>query len=109
MQLPLIDVAVVPAAKITGYLLSEAHPDGRSKATFFRRLGFGRDRPDVLQAALLRAARNADMAESAFAYGLKYVGVGMLPCPGARLVRVVTVWVLRDGQPPPYFLTAYPA
>ena len=108
MQLPHADDAVVPLEKVTEYLLNVAHPEGGGKAAFFRRYGFRVDKPDVLRAALLRLAREIDVRESTIAFGLKYVGVGVLDGPNGRRARVMTVWMLRSGQPPPYFVTAYP-
>jgi hypothetical protein len=39
MKLPNVEAAVISEDKITGYLLSTTHRDGRHKAAFF--LGFG--------------------------------------------------------------------
>ena len=108
MRLPFADQAVVPRLKITGYLLSDSHPEGKGKATFFRRFGFRRDQPQVLEAALRLLARDTDMTETIIIFGRKYVGTGTLTCPDGRQARITTVWVLRSGQPPPYFVTAYP-
>jgi hypothetical protein len=100
---------MVPARKIPEYLLSESHPEGRAKAAFFRSFGFRRDRPEVLEAALLLLARTVDVTEMPFAFGTKYVGTGSLQCPDGREAQVIVVWVLLDHQPPPRFVTAYPA
>jgi len=40
MKLPNAEHAIVPGPKITHYLLSETHRDGRHKAAFFRSFGF---------------------------------------------------------------------
>lgn len=109
MQLPYAEQAVVPLEKITGYLLNEAHPEGSGKAAFFRHVGFRVDQHGVLQAALLGLARTTEVQESTSPYGLEYVGVGVLNCPNGRRARILTVWVMRLGHPPPYFVTAYPA
>jgi hypothetical protein len=109
VKLPYADRAVVPLPKITGYLLNEAHPQGRAKAAFFRRLGFRREQPELLRRALLQLARTSDMTETTFEFGRKYAGVGMLNAPNGQRVRLLTVWVLRADQPPPVLLTAYPA
>jgi hypothetical protein len=58
---------------------------------------------------LLRMAVHVDMTESEISFGLKYVGTGPLVCPDGRSPRIVTVWMLRESQPPPYLVTAYPA
>jgi len=109
VKLPHGDEAVVPLEKITEYLLSDSHPDGKIKAAFFKRFGFHRDEPQILEHALLHLARTVEMTEVIFRYGRKYAGIGWLNCPDGRRVPVVTVWVLRDNQPPPFLVTAYTA
>ena len=109
MKLPFSDQAIVPAPKITEYLLSESHPDGRAKAAFFRSFGFRRDSPGVLESALLLMARTADLTETKSGFGTKYAGKGVLQCPDGREAEVIVVWVLLDNQPPPRLVTAYPA
>src|SRR5689334_18002070 len=74
MQLPYVGEAMVPLEKSTGYLLNDADPDARGKAEFFRRFGFRRDQPEILQAALRQLAQDAEMTELRTAFGLKYVG-----------------------------------
>ena len=109
MELPFANEAVVPEAKLTHYLLSPVHPEGRSKAAFFSRLGFEQARPEPLRQALLQLARTSDMTEIVFTFGRKYVGTGTLTSPNGTRVAVVTVWVLRGNLPPPMLVTAYPA
>ncbi len=53
MKLPHRDRAHVPMRKLTNYLLSPSHPVGRSKAPFFRGLGFNASDADALRAELL--------------------------------------------------------
>jgi hypothetical protein len=109
VKLPHGDAAIIPREKITEYLLNPSHPDGWTKAAFFVRFGFRQDDPVVLEQALLHLARTIEMTEVIFKFGRKYVGTGWLRCPDGRQAEVVTVWVLRDNQPPPFFVTAYPA
>ena len=40
MKLPNVEQAEVPQEKITGYLLSNTHRDGKHKAAFFLSFGF---------------------------------------------------------------------
>ena len=54
MKLPNLAGAVIPQQKITEYLLSFAHRDGRHKAAFFTRFGFVADSWDTLAASLLQ-------------------------------------------------------
>lgn len=104
MKLPFADQAVVPDAKILEYL----HPTGRDKAVFFALLGFRRDQPEVFRLALVGLAATIDVVEVVSKFELKYVGTGELRGPLGGRVRVLTVWMLRDGQPPPILVTAYP-
>ena len=57
MKLPNGDLAVIPPAKLLDYLLSEAHPVGRSKALFFRAAGFVDANVAFLEEGLLAIAR----------------------------------------------------
>jgi hypothetical protein len=108
MKLPFAELAVVQRAKLTDYLLSTAHPQGRSKAYFFQSLGFSVSDPKALEEQLLRLAEQADMTETVTEYGPKYQGSGLVRSPSGRTATMTTVWILRDGEPPPLLVTAYP-
>lgn len=56
MKLPNVENALVPKPKITDYLLSFTHRDGRSKAQFFIRFGFSAENWETLANALLHHA-----------------------------------------------------
>lgn len=109
MRLPFGHEAVVPDAKLLGYLLNPDHPYGEAKARFFARLGFGRQQADQLRGQLLLLAVTTEMTETVFEYGRKYVGIGEIVTPSGERVRLLTVWLLSHGGPPPTFVTAYPA
>ena len=109
MKLPFADQAVVSETKLVDYLLNPDHPRGRGKARFFVALGFRRERPEILREALLRLAATAEMTETSGMFGRKFVGVGEIDTPGGLTARVVSVWMLPDGVPPPQLVTAYPA
>src|SRR5436309_12872790 len=110
MKLPNGDQAVVPAAKLVGYLLSEVHPIGRAKARFFRAAGFTETNVPLLEQGLLAIARTEQVVTSASSpYGEKYVVDGTLTTPLAGSVRVRTVWIIEPSVGSPRFVTAYPA
>ena len=110
MYLPNREAAFIPAEKLTGYLLSESHALGRSKARFFRAFGFGEESIGLLEQGLLSIARHTEVdEEKPSAYGTKYVIRGRLETPSGAVVRIETVWIIEAGEDNPRFVTAYPA
>lgn len=109
MKLPNVEKAVVPQAKITEYLLSFSHRDGRSKAVFFSRFGFAVDAWQTLADALIRHAEEYDVAKTeASQFGLRYVIEGALAAPDGRRPNVRVVWFIENKDSAPYLVTAYP-
>jgi hypothetical protein len=103
------DQAIVDAVKISGYLLSETHPVGRSKARFFKRVGFRADVPGDLTRALLAHVRDCPVATiEVSSYGTKYKVEGRLLSPDGRDPLVAAVWIILDGELIPRFVTAFP-
>jgi hypothetical protein len=51
--------AVVPLEKLTDYLLSQSHPEGKSKAKFFRGLGFNEGNVDLFTDSLREEIRSS--------------------------------------------------
>ena len=77
MELPNREQAFIQPAKLTGYLLSETHSVGRSKAKFFRNLGLNEDTVSLLQQELLAIACSQKVTETMITmHGRKYVIVG---------------------------------
>lgn len=110
MRLPNASAARVEFEKIVGYLLSDVHPVGKTKAQFFRGLGSDTGRPEELLAALLRIAREEAVVEQeATAFGTKYVIDGALEGPAEASARVRTVWIVERESAVPRLVTAYPA
>jgi hypothetical protein len=61
MKLPGGSLAIVEISKLRDYCLDSHHPRGRHKARVFRAaLDLGPSDADLLQAALLQAAREQD-------------------------------------------------
>jgi hypothetical protein len=42
-------------------------------------------------------------------YGKKYVVQGELIGPTGKKAKIITIWVIEEGEPIPRFVTAYPA
>ena len=62
MKLPNLENAVVSAAKVTDYLLSETHRDGKHKAAFFFAFGFSQESWESLQDVLRQHISDHDVA-----------------------------------------------
>ena len=109
MKLPSAQAAVVSEGKITGYLLSPTHRDGRHKAAFFLGFSFTADTWQKLAAALLKHAADHEVAKvENTPFGTRYVVDGTIDTPYGRTPSIRSVWFLETGQDVPRFVTAYP-
>lgn len=57
MKLPLRETAYIPKEKLTDYILSETHADGKLKAKLFRKFGFNEANVSLLEKLLLNIAQ----------------------------------------------------
>jgi len=109
MKLPNGNAATVDSVKLRSYLLSLTHPAGKSKARFFRRVGFSQSNIGLLAQCLLDVARTAEVTVATrTAYGMKYVVDGLLPTPSGDQVSLRTIWIVEREDARPRFVTAYP-
>ena len=109
MKLPNKERAFVPKGKMEDYLLSQIHSVGRSKAKFFRYVGFDETNVDVLERYLISIAHSEDVKEVVLSpHGVKYIIEGSIPTPIGRIVQVRTVWIIDTSQDRPRFVTGYP-
>ena len=109
MKLPNYEDAIVPETKITGYLLSIKHRDGRSKAEFFIQLGFSPAAWEELVKALLRHIADNEIAKIEDSpFGTRYTIEGLLFAPEGKTAVVRSVWFIEEGEDIPRFVTAYP-
>lgn len=115
MNLPNAANALVEPAKITDYLLSPEHLDGRSKADFFGRFGFQRDHSQTLADALRRHGASHPVAKAVQSpYGMRYSVDGELETPDGRTPRIRSVWIreIQDTETTedavPRLITAHP-
>ncbi|MEI2611764.1 MAG: DUF6883 domain-containing protein [Candidatus Promineifilaceae bacterium] len=109
MQLPNVEQAHVPRTKITDYLLSVAHEDGRSKALFFMRFGFSLPDWDVLARALKQhATDHAVTSVESSPFGKRYIIEGTLIAPDGRTPSIRSIWFIEDEEDIPRLVTAYP-
>jgi hypothetical protein len=109
MKLPNHTMAVVSEAKLTEYLLSESHPEGKDKAFFFLAFGFQIDEWQILAAALLAHAMDNEVIRIVESlYGTRYVIEGILNSPDQRNPLVRSVWFIDEDSDIPRLVTAYP-
>lgn len=110
MKLPDHEAAQIPKGKITGYLLSTVHRDGRHKAAFFMRYGFSAEDWEALANALRGHAAVNDVARiDQTRFGQRYVVEGRLPTPDGGAPHVRVVWFVEHSGTTPRLVTAYPS
>ena len=109
MKLPNAELAIVPERKITHYLLNSAHPAGGSKARFFLRFGFTAAEWQKLAIALLRHAREHEVAETEQTpHGQRYVVDGKIITPDGTSLNIRSAWYIDVAGGAPRFVTAHP-
>jgi hypothetical protein len=109
MKLPNYENAVVAEAKLTNYLLNEAHPSGKDKAAFFMRFGFAAAEWKILKQALLNhGAANQVTSLLTTPEGIHYAIEGILLTPDGRNPLIRSVWAIDRDSKIPRFITAYP-
>lgn len=109
MKLPNAKQAAVDREKVADYLLNPAHPDNGGKANFFTRLGFHRDRWEVLAAALKALTVSAEVTSvSETPHGNKYVITGRIRSPGGKSPLVQSIWIVDKNRNAARLVTAYP-
>jgi hypothetical protein len=109
LLLPNRKKAFIELPKLTDYLLSESHAVGKSKAKFFRELGFNQENVAILEQQLLNLAYFQDVTETiTTVHGIKYVIVGTINSPSGKIVNILTVWIIDVGHENPRFVTARP-
>lgn len=109
MELPNIENASVPKAKITEYLLNTAHPKGQGKAKFFTEFGFSVAQWEALAEALIAHAQtHAVTKQEQNRFGIRYVIEGKFDTPSGRSPHLRSVWFVEASGHTPRLVTAYP-
>lgn len=109
MKLPYRTKAYISMEKLTQYLLSETHADGKLKAKLFRKFGFNEANASLLEKLLLNIAytqKVGNIVESI--HGIKYVIDGKIKTPSGKILEVRTIWILEPNKNIPRFVTTYP-
>ncbi len=108
MPIPDAERAVASREKVHDYLLNHEHPEGGSKAVWFRSLGYEQYDWHLLASDLLAIAKTCEHFDTLQSiHGVKYTAVGSISRPDHRSGRIVTVWIVEDDAPP-RLVTAFP-
>ncbi len=109
MKLPNYERAIVPQKKITEYLLSLVHPDGKSKAKFFLKFGFTVDDWEIMATSFINHAAHHELAKiEPSPFGNRYVIEGEIISPDGTNPEVRSVWFIATGDDTPRLVSAYP-
>ena len=120
MKLPNRKNAIIEKRKFTHYLLSLTHPKGKSKAKFFRSIGFNETNIEKLKRALLQVGRSnevigtrkekkVDKITSEVIAIIKYDIDGLIDAPDGGRYKVKTIWAIEADDGIPYLATARPS
>ena len=101
--------AIIDPRKLRDYLLSDEHPDGRSKAHYLVLLGYEQDHwerlaEDLRQQILPLDARHLEDSP----WGSKYEILGVLRGPSGRTGGIRSIWVVRRRETRPRLVTLTP-
>ena len=109
MKVPNYEQAYIESDKLTKYLLNFDHPEGASKAVFYKAMGFNRSNADELETELLRHVADNDIhSVSENQHGTKYVVIGLFHGKQERTRLLKTVWLIENSKKYPRLVTAYP-
>jgi len=109
MKLPKHGKAIISQSKVVGYLLSDSHRDGRSKAAFFRKYGFSTESWEELAEALRHHVADNEVRKIEDSpFGTRYVVEGELSAPNGKMLSIRSVWFMATSESIPWFVTAYP-
>ena len=108
MKLPNLEKAIIPRAKIEGYLLSPIHSVGRHKAVFFNSLGYAQTEWQKLERDIRKLLTVEARPTEETEHGRKYEIRASITGPNGRSTAIITAWIVMHGEEFPRFITAYP-
>jgi hypothetical protein len=99
----------VEESKCLGYLLSQQHPTGRSKARFLAQFGFNASNwPSPARALRAHAVAHPVVATTETRFGVKYTIDGPIDTPGGERPRIRAVWIVEPPVMNPRLVTIHP-
>ena len=101
--------ATVAPNKLTEYLLSIEHKDGKAKAKFLMQFGFNPSKPEILKDALLLHVLTRPVVVSKTSIHGEVTTVKCeIESPDGRNPCIQTVWIINHGETSPKFVTLIP-
>lgn len=108
VKVPYKNKAFVKEEKVLGYLLNIAHPDGGSKAVFFRSKGFNETNVNIFKKQILSVIHNQEIENTGNSpHGKKYIVKGDISTPNGDIITIRTIWIVINNTRKPSFVTAY--
>ena len=100
--------AVIPRAKVEGYVLDLSHPRGRNKAIVFKSaLGFEQSDWETLRDSIIaELPYHEAIAGKTDQYCKRYNVTLRITGPNGRTLDVTTAWKIETGEDYPSFVTA---
>jgi hypothetical protein len=109
MSVPNCENAFVPFEKVSHYLLDLTLPHGKTKAMFFRGIGYSLTSPELLINDLERLACVGNLLSTQTTIeGKKYVVVVPLLAPNGKTYSIKTIWITEHTIDRPRLITTYP-
>ena len=108
MKLTNSENAFIAKEKILDYLLDEKNSKGKS--VFFNLFGYFKDNFEDLAIDLIKLASSGEVSETEQTkFGLKLIISGNIIAPNGRSIVMTSVWIIKNNEDFPKFVTAYPA
>jgi hypothetical protein len=108
MKLPNHENAFIAKEKLLDYLLDEENSKGKS--IFFNLFGYFKDNFEDLAVDLLKLASSGEISETEQTkFGLKFIILESIIAPNGRSIIMTSVWIIKNDEDFPRFVTAYPA
>src|SRR3989344_3878380 len=108
MKLPNRKNAIIEKRKLIYYLLSLTDEDGKSKAEYFRKVGFNETNLKDFEHALLTIASSNEVKTiEKSKFGIKYIVEGLMDSPTGKKFMVRIILSIDKGKNNPRLVTAY--
>jgi hypothetical protein len=100
----------IPENKLEKYLLNISHPDGYSKALFFKKHGYEINNSDLLEVELKKFANIFEVSKTIETqFGTKFIIDGFIKSFINQIIEIRTIWfVEKSDSKNAKLVTVYP-